>query len=80
MLTDWQEQGLNPSQIVLEQVTTYKTEMDSIALFVKQGCSLEPETKYSASKLYETYRHFCQAKASSSSLDGTSEASQMAIQ
>ena len=58
---DWQEQGLNPPQIVLEQVSAYKTEMDSIAQFVEQECSLEPETKYPASKLYEAYRHFCQA-------------------
>ena len=58
---DWQEQGLNPPQIVLEQVATYKTEMDSIAQFVEQECSLEPETKCAASKLYEAYRHFCQA-------------------
>ena len=56
-----QEQGLNPPQIVLEQVSAYKTEMDIIAQFVEQECSLEPETKYSASKLYEAYRHFCQA-------------------
>ena len=58
---DWQEQGLNPPQVVLDQVATYKTEMDSIAQFVEQECSLEPETKYPASKLYEAYRHFCQA-------------------
>ena len=48
-------------QIVREQVSNYKTEMDSIAQFVKQECSLEPKTKCAASKLYEAYRHFCQA-------------------
>ena len=32
-----------------------------IAQFVEQECSLEPETKCAASKLYEAYRHFCQA-------------------
>ena len=58
---DWQEQGLNPPQIVHDQVSAYKTEMDSIAQFVEQECILEPETKYPASKLYEAYRHFCQA-------------------
>jgi hypothetical protein len=54
---DWQEQGLNPPQIVLEQVSAYKTEMDSIAQFVEQECSLEPETRYPASKLYEAYHN-----------------------
>ena len=32
---DWQEQGLNPPQVVLDQVASYKTEMDSIAQFVE---------------------------------------------
>ena len=58
---DWQEQGLNPPQVVLDQVATYKTEMDSIAKFVEQECDIDPNTKYPASKLYEAYRHFCQA-------------------
>ena len=57
----WQEQGLNPPQVVLDQVRAYKTEMDSIAQFIEQECSLEADTKYSASKLYEAYRLFCQA-------------------
>ena len=56
---NWQEQGLNPPQIVHDQVSAYKTEMDSIAQFVEQECILEPETKYPASKLYEAYRHYC---------------------
>ena len=34
--------------------------MDSIAQFVEQECDIDPNTKYSASKLYEAYRHFCQ--------------------
>ena len=58
---DWQQQGLNPPQIVLDQVASYKTEMDSIAEFIDHECSLEADTKYSASKLYEAYRHYCQA-------------------
>ena len=58
---DWQQQGLNPPQIVLEQVSAYKTEMDSIAQFVEQECDIDPDSRYSASKLYEAYRHYCQA-------------------
>ena len=58
--SDWQQQGLNPPQVVLDQVSANKTEMDSIAQFVEQECSLEADAKYSASKLYEAYRQFCQ--------------------
>ena len=57
---DWQQQGLNPPQIVLEQVSAYKIEMDSIAQFIEQECSLAVEAKYPTSRLYEDYRHYCQ--------------------
>ena len=57
---EWQHQGLNPPQVVLDQVSAYKTEMDSIAQFVEQECSLAAEAKYPASRLYEDYRHYCQ--------------------
>ena len=33
---EWQQQGLNPPLVVLEQVSAYKTEMDSIAQFIEQ--------------------------------------------
>ena len=46
---------------MLDQVASYKTEMDSIAEFVDHECSVEADLKYPASKLYETYRYFCQA-------------------
>ena len=35
--------------------------MDSIAQFIEQEVSLEADTKYLASKLYEDFRQFCQA-------------------
>ena len=43
------------------KVNVSKAEIYSTAHFVEQECSLEPETKYPASKLYEAYRHYCQA-------------------
>ena len=46
--------------MVLDQVSAYKTEMDSVAQFVEQECSLAAEAKYPASRLYEDYRHYCQ--------------------
>ena len=38
-----------------------KASDDSIAQFVDQECSLTGEAKYPASRLYEEYRHYCQA-------------------
>ena len=37
-----------------------KTEMDSIVQFIEQGFSLEADARYSAFKLYEAHRQFCQ--------------------
>lgn len=56
---EWQKQGLNPPQIILDQVKAYKTEMDSVAQFVDEECLLDVEAKHPSSKLYDTYRHFC---------------------
>ena len=46
--------------MVLYQVNAYKIEMNSIAQFIEQECSVEADTKYPASRLYEDYRHYCQ--------------------
>ena len=51
---------MNSPQVVLDQVSAYKTEMDSITEFVDHECSVEADLKYPASKLYEAYRHYCQ--------------------
>ena len=48
-------------KIILYQVASYKTEMDSIAEFIDHECSVEADLKYPATKLYEVYRHHCQA-------------------
>ena len=45
----------------LSDFSAYKTEMDSFAQFIRDECKLDPDIKYPASKLYETYRHYCQA-------------------
>ena len=47
--------------MVLDQIIASMTEIDSIAEFIEQEVSLEADTKYSAFKLYEAYRQFCQA-------------------
>ena len=51
---------LEPTAVFLDQVSAYKTEMDSVVQFVKQEYSLAAEAKYQAPRLYENYRHYCQ--------------------
>lgn len=58
---DWQDQGLNPPKLILDQVAEYKTSMDSVCQFVEQECEVEPNNRFGSSKLYEEYRHWCQA-------------------
>ena len=41
---EWQEQSLNPPQVVLDQVSAYKTEMDSITQFVEQSLHSSSQT------------------------------------
>ena len=61
---EWQKYGLNPPKVVLDQVSEYKTEMDSITQFVDEVCELNQATSCSASRLYEAYRSYCQAVGS----------------
>ena len=41
---EWQHQSLNPPQVVLDQVSAYKNEMDSIAQFVEQSLQSSGQT------------------------------------
>ena len=55
----WQEQGLNPPSIVDEQVTDYRSSMDSISQFISEECELGITHSHPASQLYTAYRNWC---------------------
>jgi putative DNA primase/helicase len=57
----WQAEGLNPPDIVVEQVAEYKTSMDSVAQWVQDECEIALSRSYPASKLYSEYRDWCNA-------------------
>ena len=57
----WQEEGLTPPDIVVDQIAEYKTAMDSIAQWVQDECELNAGRSYPASKLYSEYRDWCLA-------------------
>ena len=56
---EWQRNGLQTPQIVEDQVTEYKSAMDSISQFVSEECEVGKDHSYAASKFYQAYRDWC---------------------
>jgi putative DNA primase/helicase len=56
----WQEQGLNPPQIVKDQLDHYQQDMDTVGKFVDAQLVLDPASKIQSSELYQEYRSWCQ--------------------
>lgn len=52
---EWQRIGLSEPAIIKEQRDEYRTEMDSIAMFVEECCEVNPLQKIKASKLFNAY-------------------------
>ena len=55
----WQKQELQTPQVVEDQVTEYKSAMDSISQFVRDECEQNSNYVYAASKFYQGYRDWC---------------------
>ena len=56
---EWQRNGLQTPQIVEDQVTEYKSAMDSISQFINEECEVGKDHSYAASKFYQAYRDWC---------------------
>ncbi|MDA9822316.1 phage/plasmid primase, P4 family [Paracoccaceae bacterium] len=56
----WQADGLNPPQIILDQLEKYQNEMDSVGNYVADNLVLQPESKLQSSVLYGHYKDWCQ--------------------
>ena len=56
----WQEQGLNPPQIVKDQLDHYQQDMDTVGKFVDAQLVLDPASKIQSSELFQEYRSWCQ--------------------
>ena len=61
---DWQKPDLNRPQLVFDQVSSCRTEMDSITEFIDYKFRAEADLKYLGSKLHEAFRHYCQGLGS----------------
>ena len=56
---DWQTNALQTPAIVEDQVTEYKSAMDSISQFVRDECEQDSTHTCAASKFYQAYRDWC---------------------
>lgn len=56
----WQADGLNPPQIIQDQLDQYQTDMDTVGNYVVENLVLLPEGKLQSSVLYGHYKDWCQ--------------------
>ena len=77
---NWQEQGLNPPQIVKDQLDHYQQDMDTVGKFVDAQLVLDPASKIQSSELYQEYRSWCQRMGYSQQDDKQFKASMLTIE
>lgn len=57
----WQRDGLKEPQCIKDQRDTYRTEMDSVELFIDECCVRGAQFKDTSKSLYSTYREWASA-------------------
>jgi putative DNA primase/helicase len=57
-LADWQFNGLQPPDEVVDATAAYRAEQDTLAEFLAEECMIDRELKAKAGLLYERYRGF----------------------
>ena len=77
---EWQQQGLNPPQIVKDQLDHYQQDMDTVGKFVDAQLVLDPASKIQSSELYQEYRSWCQRMGYSLQDDKQFKASMLRIE
>jgi P4 family phage/plasmid primase-like protien len=55
----WRKQGLNPPKVILDQTAAYRAAEDVIGRFIEERCTVNPNLKYAAGKLYEAFKEWC---------------------
>lgn len=60
----WQEAGLQEPQAVTEATSEYRAEMDTLAAFLDERCTVDEATKVRAGDLYKSYVEWCRETGS----------------
>lgn len=58
---DWQEAGLDTPRVITDAVNSYRTEMDYIAQWLGEACTVAPNLECKASTAYSSYRFWAEA-------------------
>lgn len=61
---DWQKNGLNEPDIVIDATSAYRHESDILGDFIEDCCILEPLANIAKSELKELYQTWCQVNSS----------------
>ena len=56
---EWQQQGLNPPQIVRDQLDHYRSDLDTVRKYFEAQLVLDPNSKIPSSGLFQNYRAWC---------------------
>jgi len=56
---EYQRDGLNPPEIILDQINQYKEDEDSVQTFIKECCSKDENSISNSTDLYNAYKEFC---------------------
>ena len=59
---NWQSEGLIAPKAVSASGSEYRSEMDTVAGFLRDECRTEPTDKHRVSSLYEQYINWCKAQ------------------
>ncbi len=57
---DWQKQGLNPPEVVLDATREYRSEMDVLGTYLEENTIKSAGSCISCKELYEDYKKWCQ--------------------
>ena len=56
---DWQREGLRPPTAVTVATEGYRADMDTLAAFLNECCTINPTAKVRATALYAEYTNWC---------------------
>lgn len=57
---DWQESGLNTPKVITDAVSSYREEMDVIAQWMSDCCTVAANEQVKASDAYQSYKHWAE--------------------
>lgn len=58
---EWQRHGLNPPREIVREVEAYRSDMDVLAAWIDEACTIEPSGEFPSRAAYSSYSAWCHA-------------------